>query len=68
MLINISLRLVECFFLNSSLFIIAQSFNKYNVNSFHNLPKNLKLKLLKVLTKRGLINDDNIDKVFYIDF
>lgn len=48
--------------LNRSLFIVAQSFSKYDVNSFNNLPKNLKVKLLKVFTKRGLVNDDNIDK------
>lgn len=41
-------------------FTIAQNFTKIEKNSFQTLPNNLKQKLLKILSKRGFINDDNI--------
>jgi ribosomal protein S8 len=41
-------------------YTIAQNFTKLDKSSFSTLPNNLKQKLLKVLSKRGHINDENI--------
>jgi len=42
------------------LFVIAQSFDSYEKELFGFMPKALKQSLLKILTKRGYINDENI--------